>query len=340
MKKLAAFLIAAALVVLALIGVRKVSEKENNAEEVIEVTEKQQTVSLNIAYMPNYAALWAVLTGIDQGYFADEGLDLQLYEFADGPTEIAAMESGSIDLAYIGHGAHKLCITGSAKIFAPQQINTSDYVIGLKSHGVEKLEDLKGKKVAYASGTSSEASLRSALEKVNLSFDDIEAYEMEVGNMVSAMASGTIDACATWSPYTMQITTQIDDAVKIEFENGTTSLASWIALPDYAEQNRDVLVRFSKALYKAMDFGSKEENYEYVAGLVAKQTATDLEVNLFQTEDAEWFNSEKIKTGLEDGTLKDDYVNQQQTFLNAGAIEKEVPLEDYILFDVIEEALR
>lgn len=328
MKKTAAFLLSAALGVSAVFG------------GSVGVSAAEEPVKLNIAYMPNYAALWAVLTGIDQGYFEEEGLDLTLYEFADGPTEIAAMESGSIDLAYIGTGAHKLCITGSAKIFAPQQVNTTDSIVVLKSHGIESLEDLAGKKIGITTGTSSETSLNSALAKAGLTLDDIEPYEMEVNNMVSAMVSGTIDACATWSPYTLQIVNEVEDAEKLEFENDTVNLASWIALPEYAEENEDILVRFSRALYKAMDYSSNPDNYEYAAGLVAKQTATDLDINLYQTEDAVWFNSESIAAGLEDGTLADYYQKQQQNFIDNGAVENEVPLEDYILFDVIEEALQ
>lgn len=328
MKKTAAFLLSAALGVSAVFG------------GSVGVSAAEEPVKLNIAYMPNYAALWAVLTGIDQGYFEEEGLDLTLYEFADGPTEIAAMESGSIDLAYIGTGAHKLCITGSAKIFAPQQVNTTDSIVVLKSHGIESLEDLAGKKIGVTIGTSSETSLNSALAKAGLTLDDIEPYEMEVNNMVSAMVSGTIDACATWSPYTLQIVNEVEDAEKLEFENDTVNLASWIALPEYAEENEDILVRFSRALYKAMDYSSDPDNYEYAAGLVAKQTATDLDINLYQTEDAVWFNSESIAAGLEDGTLADYYQKQQQNFIDNGAVENEVPLEDYILFDVIKEALQ
>lgn len=329
MKKTAAVLLAAGLSGVAAFGGAS-SVFAADAEEV----------SLNIAYMPNYAALWAVLTGIDQGYFEEEGLDLTLYEFADGPTEIAAMESGSIDLAYIGTGAHKLCITGSAKIFAPQQVDTTDSIVVLESHGIESLEDLAGKKIGVTTGTSSESSLNSALSKAGLTIDDIEPYEMEVTNMVSAMVSGSIDACATWSPYTLEIVNTIEDAKKLEFENDTVNLASWIALPDYAEENRDILVRFSRALYKAMDYGSNPDNYEYVAGLVAAQTATALEINLYQTEDAIWFNSESLAAGLADGTLADYYQKQQENFISNGAVEEEVPLEDYILFDVIEEALQ
>ena len=50
-----------------------------------------EKVELNVAYMPNYASLWSVLTGMDKGYFEEEGIEIKLWEFADGPSEIAAM---------------------------------------------------------------------------------------------------------------------------------------------------------------------------------------------------------------------------------------------------------
>ena len=42
-----------------------------------------EKVELNVAYMPNYASLWSVLTGMDKGYFEEEGIEIKLWEFAD-----------------------------------------------------------------------------------------------------------------------------------------------------------------------------------------------------------------------------------------------------------------
>ena len=111
-------------------------------------------VTLNVAYMPNYGSLWSIENAIEQGYFEEEGITVNLTEFQDGPTIIAAMESGSIDVGYIGQGAHTLCIKGQATIFALSHISNGDALIG--GEGITKVEDLKGKKVAYSSGTSSQ----------------------------------------------------------------------------------------------------------------------------------------------------------------------------------------
>lgn len=304
--------------------------------------EAVETVTLNVAYMPNYASLWSVLTGMDQGYFAEEGIEIKLWEFADGPSEIAAMEGGSIDLAYIGHGAHRLCINGQAAIFAPSSVHSTDRIIVLPSSGVTSVDDianLAGKKVAYNAGSSSETALNGALAAAGLTIDDIDAYEMDATNMVAAMSSGSVDACTAWNPYSVQIMNNCEGAIELEFATDSVNLSSWICLPDYAQENRDILVRFSRALYKAMSYASQEANWDYAVGLYAKQCAKDKEACLVETGDATWFSADDVKNGIADNTMQDYYTRQQQMFIESGAVEGEVPLENYVLFDVMQEAL-
>lgn len=282
------------------------------------------------------------MTGIDQGFFAEEGLEITLWEFADGPSEIAAMEGGSIDLAYIGHGAHKLCINGQATIFAPSSVHSTDRIIVLPSSevsGVDDIANLKGKKVAYNAGSSSETALNGALAAAGLTMDDIEAYEMDATNMVAAMASGSVDACTAWNPYSNQIMETCEGALELEFATDSVNLSSWICLPGYAEENRDILLRFSRALYKAMAYSSQEENWDYAVGLYATQCAKDKDACMVETGDATWFSADAIKTGIEDGTIQDYYQRQQQMFIDNGDVEGEVPLEDYVMLDLMAEAL-
>ena len=298
--------------------------------------------TLQIAYMPNYASLWSVVTGINKGFFEEEGLTVNLVEFADGPTIIAAMESGSIDMGYIGPGAHKLCINGRAKIFMLSQLGNADAVLARKSAGINTYADLKGKKVGYASGTSSEMILQYALEEVGLTMDDIQAYEMEASALVTAMLSKSIDACAAWSPNTGIMRAQDSDievlCTNTSFAYRSVSPASWIVLNGYYENNRDIVVRFCRALYKAMDYGSNPDNFNDVATWVAQQCGTDLDVALSQTGDAAWPASAEIVAGAQDGTIEGYYKVQQDAFIASGAVEKEVPVSDYVLFDVMVEA--
>lgn len=302
-----------------------------------------ELVPVNVAYMPNYASLWSVLTGIDKGFFAEEGLDVTLWEFQDGPSEIAAMEGGSIDLAYIGHGAHKLCIKGQATIFAPSSVHSTDKVIVLPSAGVnsaDELANLKGKKIAYNGGSSSETALNAALKVAGLTMEDIEPFEMEASNMVAAMSSGSVDACFAWNPYSVQILENNADAVEYEFSTNSVNLSSWICLPDYAKNNRDVLEKFSRALYKAMAFSSQVDNYAYAVGLYAKQCAKDPTACEVETNDATWFSADDVKSMCADGSMQELYTKQQKMFIENGDVEGEVPLENYVMFDLMEEILK
>ena len=319
------------------------TEAPDDSQAAAQKTEApKETVKLNVAYMPNYASLWSVLTAMDKGFFAEEGLEITLWEFADGPSEIAAMEGGSIDLAYIGHGAHKLCIKGQAQIFLPSSVHNTDRIIVLPSAGVnsvEELSNLAGKKVAYNGGSSSETALTGALKTAGLTMEDIEPYEMDATNMVASMLSGSVDACTAWNPYSVQIMENCEGAKELEFATDSVNLSSWICLPKYAEENHDVLVRFTRALLKGMEFASQEENWPYAVELYARQCAKDVEACQVETGDATWFSSADIKDYLADGTINDYSTRQQKMFIEGGAVEAEVPLENYILFDVIKEAL-
>ena len=291
--------------------------------------------------MPNYASLWGVLSAMNKGYFEEEGITVDLWEFADGPSEVAAMEGGSIDLAYIGKGAHTLCIQGRAVIFAPSSVHTTDKIVVSADSGVETIEDLAGKRIAYSSGSSSESTLNSALTQAGLTMDDVELFDMDVSYMVSAMVSGSVDVAVAWNPYTTEILNQVEGSKEIVFSNGSINLSSWICLPTYAEENRDVLLRFSRALYKGMDYGSNPDNWEEVAQWCADQTKTSLEANLAQTGDAEWFNIATLTDTLQDGTMEGYYEHLQQDFLDAGTItpDEAVDVNTFTLFDVMKEAL-
>ena len=328
MKKLTALLLALLMVVsLAACGKPAETDKEN--------------ITLRIGYMPNYASMWAVMTGINHGEFEAEGITIELTSFQDGPSEIAAMEGGSLDLAYIGKGAHRLCILGSATIFAPSSVHTTDKIIVSAESGIKEMTDLAGKKIGYNPGSSSETTLDNALKYANLTRDDVTLNALDPDYMVAAMLSGDLDACVTWNPYSNQILTTLEGSFEIEFTDGSTNMSSWICLPSYAEANRDVLIRFSRALYKAMDWGSNPDNADQVAQWCATETKTDVAAMKAQWGDATWFNIAEMKTGIADGTIQKYYEGVQNDMLQGGSIEQGdvKAVAEWVMLDVMKDAL-
>ena len=298
-----------------------------------------EPITIKVGYMNNYGSLWSVLTAEQMGYMEEQGITLELSSFADGPTIISAMESGSIDIGYIGDGAHKLCAAGNAEIIALSHVSNGDAVIG--GPNVTSLEDLAGKTVAYAAGTSSEVILTNALNSVGLTMDDMTAMNMDASAIVTAMMTGDVDACALWSPESLTVLEQVEGTTKLAdnmtFSDTSISLASWIAMPDRVESERDMFVRFVTALFKGMDY-SADEHYDEVAQWVADLLAIDYESAYNQRGDAEWLTGKEVYDGIADGTVAGYYELQQEIMISSGNLEAEVPVEDYVAFDIMTEA--
>lgn len=355
MKKLTAVLLALAMVfALAACSSNKTPTPTNTpapsqTEEPSKPAESEEPtvepVNLRIAYMPNWGALWAVATADAKGYFAEEGITLELIPFENGPTEIAAMESGNIDISYIGPGAHKLCSTGNAQVLLLQHLGDGDCIIGLK--GIKTLEELKGKTIGYTAGTSSETILNVALASVGLTLDDVTAMAMNASSLTNAALSGSVDAVAAWSPLSLTILAKAEDATDICSNVDFASLVSpgsWVVNPKWADANTDVMVRFVRAMYKGMDYASAattdDDIANEVAGYIADVIASEADVVIGQRYDGSWMTSAQVQELLGNGEVLRIYGDQQATFIANGALEAEGNLtpEEFVLTDIMIEA--
>lgn len=300
-----------------------------------------ERATVRVAYMPNMGSGSSLITGIEMGYFDEVGLDVELTQFQGGPAEIAAMASGDIDIAQIGHGAHALCIEGQAKIFALDLLGVSDEVLANTERGIETVADLKGKTIASTAGTSAEIVLDLVLGTAGLTTDDVTVVEMDANGCVSAMISGQIDACATWAPSTTTIKEQMGDKCVSLGNNGdfvdtVTFPGSFVATEKYASEHEDILVRFTQALMKAQDY--RAANIEQVCEWLAKEIEADPETILATKDSGEWLTGEFLVGALADGTIEQYYDSQQQVFVDSGRIPEKVPVSDYVLFDVMQKA--
>lgn len=314
-----------------------------SSEKTAESTSSAELETINVAYMPNFASLHDIIAGVNTGIFEEEGLDVKLVEFADGPTIIAAMESGTIDVGNIGPGAHKLPIEGRAEIISFSQLGNADEVIGRADKGVKTLADLKGKKIASASGTSAETILKLALAEAGLTEDDVEIVDMDASAIVTAMISGSIDAAATWSPNTTAIKEELKDnavmlANNVRYAKEFPSIASYATTPGYSKENGEKVAKFLRGLYRAMDY--RAENMEEVAEWVATQIGGDVAAVNDQLQDGDWLTSSQISELIESGELQLYYEKQQENFIESGAVSESRDVTEYVLFDQMSEALQ
>ena len=299
---------------------------------------KYEPVSVNVAFMPNLGSAGTLFAALDQGYFDKFNITVETKQFDAGPAEIAAMQSGDIDFAQIGHGAHALCIEGQAKIFSFEGNSQADCVVANKSHGISTAKDLKGKTIAVASGTSSEVILNYVLADAGLTKDDVTLTEMKVDGMTTAMIAGQIDACATWSPNTITLEEQLGDdylvlGTNTDYTDKVAFPSSDVCLPDYADSNKEVLERFEAAL----DMGKvyRAEHIDEVAKLLADKLGLPEETLLQSTGEGDWQGA--VDAIGDTDKILGYYKAQQQVFLDNGRITEAVPVENYVLSEVITE---
>ncbi len=297
-----------------------------------------EPVTLRVAYMPNLGSASSLFTAMEQGYFAEVGITVEPQQFQKGPAEITAMQSGKIDIAQIGHGAHSLCIQGQATIFAFDQLSKADAVVANKARGINTAADLKGKQVGLAAGTSSEIILQYVLEGAGLTMDDINAVEMDVAGMTTALTSGAIDAAATWSPNTVALKKQLGDdylvlGTNTDYSDKVAFPGSFICLPEYAEANADILARFCAAIDKAQVY--RAANIDEVAKMLASKLELPEETMLESVGEGDWEGAAKCIGDID--TIRGYYQAQQKVFVDGGKVEGEVPLDDYIDFDAMQK---
>ena len=321
------------------------SNKANGGKE--EASKEQQTtkdekVKMKVAYHPNMGGASAMVTGIEKGYFEEQGIEIELVKFTAGPPEVAAMVSGDIDVGYIGHGAHLLACQGQVKLFALDCTSQAEELLVNKDSGITKIEDLKGKTIATQLGTSGEVILNLALQSVGLTRDDVKVINMEVAGAVTAFISGQVDAVSIWSPNTNTVREALgeDKVIKLagneDFIKDFVFPSSWVVTEKYASENRDVLVRFTKALLKSMDY--RNENIEESAKLVAKKIEVEEEKILKTKNEGKWLTSKDVYDGVKSGQVEKWYKAQQDLFIKDGKLDKEVPVSNYFDPSILIEA--
>ncbi|WP_300754951.1 ABC transporter substrate-binding protein [uncultured Brachyspira sp.] len=301
----------------------------------------ENTGKIRVAYHPNVGGASAIITGIHQNYFKDEGLDIELVKFTSGPSEIAAMVSGNIQIGYIGFGAHTLAAEGKVQIIATDGIAVVEGIRTLKTSGITTVEQLKGKTLITQLGTSGETIIDQVLVGTGVNKSDINILNAEVSSAVASFLANKVDAISVWPPYTVEI----DNRIGLENLNiikpqdvGVDSTASWIVTPDYLEANTDTVIKFTRALYKAMDY--RKEHLDEAITNVSNLIGLDIATVSQEKYSSDWMDSKTMKSRINDGSISNIYRKQIDYFLQNNRLNSEpVSVDKYVRIDIIKQAL-
>ena len=217
---------------------------------------------LRIAYVFALANAPAVIAE-KKGYFASEGLKVELKPFGDGPVIQQAMAAGEVDIAYVGAPpVYQWFARGlQSRIVAKVNYGQAALVVSAgATPPILALPDLRGRKIAgLARGSGMDVLLRGQVLKARAGLDgdqDLSVVSMPAANMPAALERKLVDGMFTWEPYVSEALLRGTGRLLLDV-NQAIPRYPWyvvVAVPLTLAQRPDDVVRVLRAHRKAVAF--------------------------------------------------------------------------------------
>lgn len=206
--------------------------------------------------------------------FKDTGIELEFtYPAGSGPAVNEAIANGQADFGRYGGFPN---ITGKArglptKILASTGLGFA-YLVVNKDVKAETVADLKGLKVAVGRGTAPHLAFVRVLQEHGLEESDIEIFDIEGGDEISAVASGAVDIGWGGAGFLKLVE---DGNAKLIYTNrgkvgASNNFGAFVVTEGFASQYPETTQRVVNAYIKAAHFAAQPENFEAVLQDYAK----------------------------------------------------------------------
>ncbi len=215
----------------------------------------------------------------EEGFFKDEGLDVELVEFTNSADGLAALRAGKLDLGAFGTTAPLVHIAKGADIRIIGGVMGEDAAIittAANAPGIKTIADLKGKKIATVRLATGDAVLRGALDDAGLSWKtDVQIFELKNPPAVlEAVKSGQVDAGVTWGPHDVTAEAQ---GLKVVIRSRSLQpghpCCRLTVNAKEVQERPEVWVRFIRAFLRAEKFAS--DNHEKTLDDIGKHLKLD-----------------------------------------------------------------
>ncbi len=294
----------------ALAGCSSSTQEETNGETAQSEQQELEPFTIVLDWYPN--AIHSFLyVAMEKGYFAEEGLDLQIQFPANTNDGISMPAAGKVDVGmYYLQDSILTAVEEDVPIVSIGAVTQSslNVVIALEESGIEGAEDLAGKKVGYAGTALSEAQIASMLEYVGLSAEDCSYVDVGF-DLLTATTTGQVDA-TTGNMVNHEVPQLEEEGIAINYfyptDYGVPEAYELVFLAgkDAVENNPEKLRAFLRACQKGFDF-MKENPEEALDILLANQNAENFPLSetvetesmsillpVMETEDAPFLHQE------------------------------------------------
>ncbi|WP_435931783.1 ABC transporter substrate-binding protein [Moraxella bovoculi] len=253
--------------------------KEQNAKESAQDVQKL-TLLLDWFVNPNHAA---IIIAKQQGYFDEQGLDVEITEPADPsmPPKLVASNQADIAVDYQPQLQQSIA-QGLPLVRIGTVINTPlNSLVILKDSNITKLEDLKGKKIGYSVSGFEELLLKTMLQSVNLTDKDVQMVNVNWSlspSLLSGQADGVIGAFRNFELNQLHIEKREGVAFYPE-EHGVPAYDELIFVANKNAIQDEKLVKFMNAITQATDFIRQNPDQAWQSFVAYKPKELDNELN-------------------------------------------------------------
>lgn len=336
MKKKLPALLAAAAVALITLGIAACGGKDAPAAsgDLTKVTLNE--VAHSIFYAPQYVA-------IEEGYFAEEGIELDLVTGFGADKTMTAVLSGEADIGFMG---------SEASIYVYSQ-NPDDYIVNfaqltqragnflVSREPMENFQwsDLKGKNILGGrKGGMPQMVFEYILKKNNLdpAADMTIDQSIDFGATAAAFSGGNGDFTVEFEPGATTLEKEGAGYVvaSLGVDSGYVPYTAYSAKQSYIKEHPELVQGFTNALQKGMDY-VQNHTPEEIAKVIAPQfKETDLDVI-----------TTIVTRYYEQDTWKEDLIFEESSFTllqdileEAEELETRVPYEDLVTTEFAKKA--
>lgn len=210
------------------------------------------------------------------GYFEPRGLEVTLKVYQAGKFAVDEVLAGKIDLAACADFVFAVVTLSGSDLRCLGTIAEADIheVIARQDRGLNRPQDLRGKKIGVTRETSGEFFLATFLNFNGIAPEEVELVNSKPYDLKEALAGGAVDAVMAWEPNVSEIKARLGDkSIAWPGQSGQKFFWLLVGADKVIKTKPQALVRLFQALGQAEDFTKK--NPEAAKAMVTQRLEFD-----------------------------------------------------------------
>lgn len=340
-KKLLSALLVAAFAASVLAGCEK-EETGSSESDKKEETRLTKVILNEVAHSIFYAPMYVA---VEEDYFKDEGIDLELVTGFGADKTMTAVLSGQADIGFMGSESSIYTYNEGAKDyvvnFAQLTQRAGNFLVSREPIEDFSWEDLKGKTVLGGrKGGMPEMVFEYILKQndIDPQKDVMINQNIDFGSTAAAFSGGQGDFTVEFEPgaTTLEAAGKGYVVASLGKESGYVPYTAFSAKKSYLEEHPDLIQSFTDALQKGMDYVNTHTPEEIAKVIQPQFKENDLET--ITTIVSRYYEQ---KTWKEDLIFNQDSFELLQDILeDAGELDSRTPYEDLVTTEFAKKAAK